>query len=83
MKIYLRLSGHIMSHFWVVGPSFHMLKERDGQKCNISDLNSDLILAYDVIQNNIDDLIYSLKNHEKNYQKDSKSYYYRIRESNS
>ena len=61
---------------------FHMLIERNEQKCNISDLNSDLILAYTVIQNNIEDLIYSLKNHEKNYQKDSKSYYYSIRESN-
>ena len=61
---------------------FHMLKERNGQKCSISDLNSDLILAYDVIQNNIDDLIYSLKRHEKNYQKDSKCYYYSIRGSN-
>lgn len=44
---------------------FHMLKERKGQKCSISDINSDLILAYDVIQNDIDDLIYSLKHHEK------------------
>ncbi|WP_316507156.1 DNA adenine methylase [Nitrosopumilus sp.] len=61
---------------------FHMLTERDGQKCCISDLNSDLVLAYTVIQNDIEDLIYSLKDHEKNYQKDSKSYYYSIRESN-
>ena len=59
-----------------------MLIERNEQKCSISDLNSDLILAYTVIQNNIEDLVYSLKNHEKNYQKDSKSYYYSIRESN-
>ncbi len=61
---------------------FHMLTERDGQKCSISDLNSDLVLAYTTIRDRIDDLISSLKSHEKNYQKDSKSYYYSVRESN-
>ena len=61
---------------------FHMLTEQNKQKCSISDLNSDLILAYTTIRNRIDDLINSLKNHEKNYHKNSKSYYYSIRESN-
>lgn len=61
---------------------FHILTDRIGQKCSISDLNSDLVLAYTVIRNRIDDLIDSLKNHERNYRKDSKSYYYSIRESN-
>ncbi len=60
---------------------FHMLTERNGQKCSISDLNSDLVLAYTTIRDRVDDLITSLKNHEKNYQKDSKSYYYSIRAS--
>ena len=58
---------------------FHMLTERNDQKCSISDLNSDLVLAYTTIRDRVDDLITSLKNHEKNYQKDSKSYYYSIR----
>ena len=61
---------------------FHMLTERNGQKCSISDLNSDLVLSYITIRDRIDDLITSLRNHEKNYQKDSKSYYYFVRESN-
>ena len=61
---------------------FHMLIERNGQKCNISDLNSDLVLSYTTIRDRAESLINSLKNHEKNYQKDSKSYYYSIRESN-
>ena len=61
---------------------FHILTERDGQKCSISDLNSDLVLAYTTIRNRIDELISSLKSHEKNYQKNSKSYYYSVRESN-
>ncbi|AFS81486.1 DNA adenine methylase [Candidatus Nitrosopumilus koreensis AR1] len=61
---------------------FHILTERDAQKCSISDLNSDLVLAYTTIRNRIDELISSLKNHERNYHKDSKSYYYSVRESN-
>ncbi len=61
---------------------FHILTDRDDQKCSISDLNSDLVLAYTTIRDRIDDLISSLKSHEKNYQKDSKSYYYSVRESN-
>ncbi len=61
---------------------FHILKERSGQRCRISDLNSDLVLAYITIRDNADDLIGSLKNHAKNYQKDSKSYFYSIRSCN-
>jgi DNA adenine methylase len=61
---------------------FHMLTERNGQKCSISDLNSDLVLAYTTIRDRVDNLITSLKNHEKNYQKDSQSYYYSVRENN-
>jgi DNA adenine methylase len=61
---------------------FNMLTEKNKQKCNISDLNSDLVLAYVTIRDRVDDLISSLKQHEKYYQKDSKSYYYSIRESN-
>jgi len=61
---------------------FHILTEKNGQKCSISDLNSDLVLAYTTIRDRTDDLIISLKNHEKNYHKDSVSYYYSIRESN-
>ena len=61
---------------------FHILTDKNGQKCSISDLNSDLVLAYTTIRDRIDTLISSLKSHEKNYQKDSKSYYYSVRESN-
>ena len=61
---------------------FHILSERSGQKCGISDLNSDLVLTYTTIRDKTNELIHSLKNHSRNYQKDSKSYYYAIRESN-
>ena len=60
---------------------FNMLTENNKQKCIISDLNSDLVLAYATIRDNVDDLISSLKQHEKYYQKNSKSYYYSVRES--
>jgi DNA adenine methylase len=61
---------------------FHMLTERNNQNYNISDLNSDLVLSYITIRDKVDELIISLKNHEKNYQKNSKLYYYSIRSSN-
>lgn len=61
---------------------FHMLAESQRQKCSISDLNSDLVLSYTTIRDRVESLITSLKNHEKNYQKDSKTYYYSVRESN-
>jgi len=61
---------------------FHILSEQHDQKCSISDLNSDLVLTYTTIRDKPEELISSLKTHAKNYQKDSKSYYYSIRESN-
>ena len=61
---------------------FHILAKKNRQKCNISDLNSNLVLAYITIRDRIDELISSLKIHEKNYQKDSKSYYYSVRDGN-
>lgn len=61
---------------------FHILIERSRQRCGISDLNPDLILAYTTIRDKPEDLITSLKNHSKNYQKNSKSYYYTIRDTN-
>ena len=61
---------------------FHILTERVGQVCSISDLNSDLVLAYTTIRDKIDALISSLKNHEKNYHRDSSTYYYSVRSNN-
>jgi len=61
---------------------FHILVERSGQRCGISDLNSDLVLAYTTIRDKPEELIVSLKNHSKNYQKNSKSYYYTVRDTN-
>ena len=45
----------------------HILVRRLGQRCCISDLNGDLVLAYEVIRDRIDDLISSLREHEASY----------------
>ena len=60
---------------------FHILTKNHKQKCIVSDLNSNLVLTYVTIRDKADELISSLKNHSKNYFKNSKSYYYNIRES--
>lgn len=59
---------------------FHMLA-RHQKQYSVSDLNSDLVLAYTTIRDKVNDLISSLKIHEKNYLQDSKVYYYSIRNS--
>ena len=60
---------------------FHLLSNNPEMKCTVSDLNSDLVLAYVTIRDKLDDLISSLENHSKNYHKNPDSYYYGIRES--
>jgi DNA adenine methylase len=60
---------------------FHLLSKNPTMKCKVSDLNSDLVLAYVTIRDKVDDLITSLENHAKNYHKNPDSYYYGIRES--
>ncbi len=45
----------------------------------ISDLNKELILAYNIVKDDVESLIKELKKHEKNH---SKEYYYFIREKN-
>ena len=60
---------------------FHVISKHQNQDCNISDLNLDLVLTYTVIRDSVEDLIMSLKKHAKSYEKDSKSYYYSVRES--
>ena len=60
---------------------FHLLSENSNQRCNVSDLNSDLVLTYVTIRDKINELISSLKKHAEKYLKDSKSYYYSVRES--
>jgi len=61
---------------------FHLLSENKNLKGYVSDLNSDLVLAYVTIRDNLNGLLKSLQKHSDNYFSDSKSYYYSVRESN-
>ena len=58
---------------------FNLLTKEPSLSCNVSDFNSDLILAYVTIRDNLGKLIESLENHSKNYHKDSVEYYYQVR----
>ena len=58
---------------------FNLLSKEPKLPCNVSDFNSDLILAYVTIRDKLGKLIESLENHSKNYHKDSLEYYYEVR----
>ena len=58
---------------------FDLLTKESNLKCNVSDLNSDLVLAYITIRDRLEKLIESLEDHSKNYHKDSTGYYYEVR----
>ena len=58
---------------------FNLLTKEPRLCCNVSDFNSDLILAYVTIRDKLGKLIESLENHSKNYHKDSVDYYYHVR----
>ena len=58
---------------------FDLLAKRPNLKCDVSDLNSDLVLAYVTIRDKLGRLIESLETHSKNYHKDSTRYYYEVR----
>ena len=55
---------------------FDLLPKKPNLKCNVSDLNSDLVLAYVTIRDKLGRLIESLETHSKNYHKNSTVYYY-------
>ena len=58
---------------------FNLLSKEPKLSCNVSDFNSDLILAYVTIRDKLGKLIESLENHSKNYHNDSTEYYYHVR----
>jgi len=61
---------------------FHLISKNNSLKCNVSDLNSNLILSYVTIRDSVEELIAALEIHSKNYFKNPKQYYYQVRESN-
>ena len=58
---------------------FNLLTKKPQLSCNVSDFNSDLILAYVTIRDKLEKLIESLENRSKNYHKNSTEYYYEVR----
>ena len=60
---------------------FNLLAKHPDMKCHVSDLNSDLILAYLAIRDKVAEVIESLEVHAKKYQRSPDSYYYHVRES--
>ena len=50
---------------------FNLLSKYSDMKCHVSDLNSNLILAYLAIRDKVTEVIESLENHSKKYQKNS------------
>lgn len=46
---------------------------------HLSDANSDLVNAYNVVKNNVENLIALLERHERNYRRAPAEYYYRLR----
>ena len=61
---------------------FHLISQNNSLKCNVSDLNSNLILSYVTIRDRVEELILALEIHSKNYFKNPKQYYYQVRKSN-
>lgn len=61
---------------------FHLISENPKTNCFVSDLNSNLILSYVTIRDRVEELISALEIHSKNYFKNTKAYYYQMRESN-
>jgi DNA adenine methylase len=59
---------------------FYLLCKSPEMRCHVSDLNSDLVLAYVTIRDRVEELISSLQTHAKNYHKNPDSYYYSVRE---
>lgn len=59
--------------------AFYVIQEYRPKKVVLSDINEELILAFNVIKTNVKRLIKKLKEHKKNHTKNSNKYYYKIR----
>jgi DNA adenine methylase len=60
---------------------FHLLSKNPSMRCVVSDLNSELVLAYCTIRDRVKELVLSLENHSRHYLKNPDSYYYSVRDS--
>jgi DNA adenine methylase len=61
------------------GALFFHLASRVKFSAFLSDANSDLVITYNAVKNDVDSLIALLQKHEARYRKDPVAYYYRLR----
>ena len=58
---------------------FHLVEGRPRFNAILSDINTELINAYDVVKNSVERLIKELRRHESRYKLAPKEYYYQVR----
>ena len=57
--------------------AFHIIQKYNPKKVYLSDINEDLVNCYNVVKNNVEELIVLLKNYKNQH---SKEFYYQMRE---
>lgn len=60
---------------------FHLVNQRPKFEAVLSDTNAELINAYKVIKDDVDEIITLLENHRAEYRADPKNYFYSVRAS--
>ncbi len=78
------IKKYIPEHFKVYHEPFlgggAVLLDLQPQNAIVNDSNEELINVYRVIKDDVDKLIESLRHHNNEYERDSKNYFYKIRE---
>ena len=59
---------------------FYVVQKRSRLSAILSDINGELITAYRVVKNNVEELVCQLKKHKEDYRENPKEYYYVVRE---
>src|SRR3989338_6856082 len=62
--------------------AFYVIQKYAPKEVLLSDVNEELINAFNVIKSNVEELIDELTVHKREYTKDPKTYYYNIRKLN-
>jgi DNA adenine methylase len=58
---------------------FYLASSRPPFRAFLSDLNSDLVTAFQVVKHDVDGLVSRLRRHESSYYADEKAFYYKLR----
>lgn len=59
---------------------FYLLQTKNIKKVIIADINDNLLTAYEVVRDNVNELIEELKIHKRKYEDNKKEYYYKARD---